>query len=436
MGNATKNPWCTTTIYILTNMTTSVEEFLRESAKASRRVAALGDEEICRILCEAANSLIDHKAEILAANEEDLSRMNPIDTKYDRLRLTAERIEGMAGDMKNVATLPSPLGRVLGERTRPNGMVIRKVSVPFGVIGVIYEARPNVTADVFSLCLRSGNACVLKGGKDADGSNRAITRVIHGVLEQHGLPAGVCRLLPASHEATAELLNAVGLVDLIIPRGSKRLIDFVRENARVPVIETGAGICHTYFDRDGDKEKGRNIVCNAKTRRVSVCNALDCLIIHRDRLGDLAYICSKMTGSNVVVYADPLAMEALRGKYPEELIKEATPESYGTEFLDYKMSIRTVSSIEEALEHIARYGSKHSESIVSESEDAIALFQERVDAACVYANVSTAFTDGAQFGFGAEIGISTQKLHARGPMALAELTTYKYLINGNGQIRE
>lgn len=436
MGNATKNPWCTTTIYILTNMTTSVEEFLRESAKASRRVATLGDEEICRILCEAANSLIDHKAEILAANEEDLSRMNPLDTKYDRLRLTAERIEGMAGDMKNVATLPSPLGRVLGERTRPNGMVIRKVSVPFGVIGVIYEARPNVTADVFSLCLRSGNACVLKGGKDADESNRAITRVIHGVLEQHGLPAGVCRLLPASHEATAELLNAVGLVDLIIPRGSKRLIDFVRENARVPVIETGAGICHTYFDRDGDKEKGRNIVCNAKTRRVSVCNALDCLIIHRDRLGDLAYICSKMTGSNVVVYADPLAMEALRGKYPEELIKEATPESYGTEFLDYKMSIRTVSSIEEALEHIARYGSKHSESIVSESEDAIALFQERVDAACVYANVSTAFTDGAQFGFGAEIGISTQKLHARGPMALAELTTYKYIINGNGQIRE
>ena len=436
MGNATKNPWCTTTIYILTNMTTSVEEFLRESAKASRRVATLGDEEICRILCEAANSLIDHKAEILAANKEDLSRMNPLDAKYDRLRLTAERIEGMAGDMKNVATLPSPLGRVLGERTRPNGMVIRKVSVPFGVIGVIYEARPNVTADVFSLCLRSGNACVLKGGKDADGSNRAITRVIHGVLEQHGLPAGVCRLLPASHEATAELLNAVGLVDLIIPRGSKRLIDFVRENARVPVIETGAGICHTYFDRDGDKEKGRNIVCNAKTRRVSVCNALDCLIIHRDRLGDLAYICSKMTGSNVVVYADPLAMEALRGKYPEELIKEATPESYGTEFLDYKMSIRTVSSIEEALEHIARYGSKHSESIVSESEDAIALFQERVDAACVYANVSTAFTDGAQFGFGAEIGISTQKLHARGPMALAELTTYKYIINGNGQIRE
>ena len=436
MGNATKNPWCTTTIYILTNMTTSVEEFLRESAKASRRVATLGDEEICRILCEAANSLIDHKAEILAANEEDLSRMNPLDAKYDRLRLTAERIEGMAGDMKNVATLPSPLGRVLGEQTRPNGMVIRKVSVPFGVIGVIYEARPNVTADVFSLCLRSGNACVLKGGKDADESNRAITRVIHGVLEQHGLPAGVCRLLPASHEATAELLNAVGLVDLIIPRGSKRLIDFVRENARVPVIETGAGICHTYFDRDGDKEKGRNIVCNAKTRRVSVCNALDCLIIHRDRLGDLAYICSKMTGSNVVVYADPLAMEALRGKYPEELIKEATPESYGTEFLDYKMSIRTVSSIEEALEHIARYGSKHSESIVSESEDAIALFQERVDAACVYANVSTAFTDGAQFGFGAEIGISTQKLHARGPMALAELTTYKYLINGNGQIRE
>ena len=436
MGNATGNHWCTTTIYILTNMTTSVEELLRESASASRRLVTLSDEEICRILCDTAEELNNHKAEILSANEEDLSRMSPSDAKYDRLKLTPERIEGIARDMKNVATLPSPLGKTLSEWTRPNGMVIRKVSVPFGLIGVIYEARPNVTADVFSLCLRSGNACVLKGGKDADDSNRAITRVIHSVLEQHGLPTAVCRLLPAKREATAELLNAVGLVDLIIPRGSKSLIDFVRENARVPVIETGAGICHTYFDKDGDKDKGRNIVCNAKTRRVSVCNALDCLIIHRDRLEDLAYICGKMIDSHVIIYADPLAMEALRGKYPEELLKEATPESYGTEFLDYKMSIRTVGSLEEALEHIARYGSKHSESIVSESEDAIALFQEMVDAACVYANVSTAFTDGAQFGFGAEIGISTQKLHARGPMALPELTTYKYLISGNGQIRE
>jgi glutamate-5-semialdehyde dehydrogenase len=314
-------------------------------------------------------------------------------------------------------------------------MRIRKVTVPFGVIGVIYEARPNVTADVFSLCIKSGNVCLLKGGSDADHSNRALVALIRRVLEKHHLNPAVCTLLPPGHEATTALLQATGRVDLVIPRGSSSLIRYVRENARIPVIETGAGICHTYFDKEGDKEKGRAIVNNAKTRRVSVCNALDCLVIHRDRLEDLPHICGKLADSRVVIYADEPSLNALSGHYPESLLQPATPDSYGTEFLDYKMSIRTVPAIEEALEHIARHGSKHSECIITESAEAARMFERRVDAACVYTNVSTAFTDGAQFGFGAEIGISTQKMHARGPMALPELTTCKYVIAGEGQIR-
>lgn len=314
-------------------------------------------------------------------------------------------------------------------------MTIRKISVPFGVIGVIYEARPNVTCDVFSLCLKSGNVCVLKGGSDADCSNKALVRIIHQVLEKHGLNPALCTLLPPDREATAELLNAVGLVDLVIPRGSSSLIQYVRDHARIPVIETGAGICHTYFDIAGDKEKGQAIINNAKTRRVSVCNALDCLIIHEQRLADLPYLCKLLSQHQVIIYADEPAFKALAGSYPPSLLQQATGESFGTEFLDYKMSIRTVSSIGEALQHIARYSSKHSECIITEDKRNEDIFLQQVDAACVYANVSTAFTDGAQFGFGAEIGISTQKMHARGPMALPELTTYKYIITGNGQTR-
>lgn len=413
----------------------AINHLLQQSVVASRRLITLSDEVINRILSDAADELISRQAEVLIANEQDLSRMDPANPKYDRLKLTADRLEGIAVDMKNVASLPSPLGKVLSETTRPNGMQIRKVTVPFGVIGIIYEARPNVTFDVFSLCLKSGNACVLKGGSDADCSNRALVAIIHDVLERHGLNPAVCSLLPPDREATTELLNAVGLVDLIIPRGSSSLINFVRDNARVPVIETGAGICHTYFDKDGDKEKGQAIVNNAKTRRVSVCNALDCLIVHKERLSDLPYICEKLKDSNVTIYADEPAFAALDGHYPSDLLQPATEESFGTEFLDYKMSIRTVDCFDDALMHIARFSSKHSESIVSESKETVSLFQQMVDAACVYANVSTAFTDGAQFGFGAEIGISTQKLHARGPMALPELTTYKYIISGDGQIR-
>lgn len=413
----------------------SIEKLLRETAVAAKQLVALPDEQVVKILRQVADALDAHQAEVLAANEEDLQRMDPANPKYDRLKLTADRVAAIANDMRNVASLPSPLGRVLQEIVRPNGMVIKKISVPFGVIGVIYEARPNVTFDVFSLCFRSGNACVLKGGSDADSSNRASVKIIRSVLMEQGVDPAVCTLLPPEREATEELLNAVGWVDLIIPRGSGALIRFVRDHARVPVIETGAGICHTYFDQAGDVEKGRAIINNAKTRRVSVCNALDCLIIHRARLADLPALCERLAEHKVRIYADEEAFASLAGHYPEELLEHATAESYGTEFLDYKMSIRTVESLEEALEHIARYSSKHSESIVSEDANAIRQFQRCVDAACVYANVSTAFTDGAQFGFGAEIGISTQKLHARGPMALPELTTYKYIIEGSGQIR-
>ena len=413
-----------------------INELLQQTLAASRRLVMLDDATINRVLLDTADVLMSRQAEVLAANAEDLRRMDPANPKYDRLKLTEKRLAGIAGDMKNVASLPSPLGRLLSETVRPNGMVIRKVTVPFGVIGVIYEARPNVTFDVFSLCFKSGNACVLKGGSDADCSNRALVAIIHDLLASLGIHPAICTLLPPDREATTELLNAVGLVDLIIPRGSSSLINFVRDHARVPVIETGAGICHTYFDKEGDKEKGREIVNNAKTRRVSVCNALDCLIIHADRLADLPYICGKLADSDVTIYADEPAFAALAGHYPAALLQPATAESFGTEFLDYKMSVRTVASLDEALAHIARYSSKHSESIVSESADAVRRFQQMVDAACVYANVSTAFTDGAQFGFGAEIGISTQKLHARGPMALPELTTYKYIIEGEGQTRK
>lgn len=414
----------------------NINEVLHDVRQASRRLALLDEKQINEVLLAVADAAVKHSKEILEANREDLQRMDPANPKYDRLKLTEERLEGIASDMRNVAALPSPLGRILEETVRPNGLHLKKVSVPFGVIGIIYEARPNVSFDVFSLCLKSGNACVLKGGSDADCSNRAIVKVIHEVLSQLGVDKHVVELLPASREATAELLHAEGLADLIIPRGSSNLINYVRREATIPVIETGAGVCHTYFDASGDIVKGAAIVNNAKTRRVSVCNALDCLLIHASRLADLPVLCAPLQDSKVTIYADEAAYQALEGHYPSELLCRATADSYGTEFLDYKMAIRTVADIEEAVSHIYTYGSKHSECIVSEDKKAASYFCAMVDAACVYTNAPTSFTDGAQFGLGAEIGISTQKLHARGPMGLREITTYKWLIEGNGQIRK
>lgn len=402
---------------------------------ASRTLALLEEKQINAILMAVAEAIPHYMNRILEANETDLSRMNPDNPKYDRLRLTEQRLLDIASDIRNVAALPSPLNQVLEESVRPNGLRLKKVSVPFGVIGIIYEARPNVTFDVFSLCLKSGSACVLKGGSDAAESNRAIVDLLHKVLADLGADTRLVTLLPPGREAAEELLHANGWVDLIIPRGSSGLIDYVRQNATVPVIETGAGVCHTYFDASGNLEKGIRIVNNAKTRRVSVCNALDCLLVHESRINDLAQLCAPLQESKVTIYADEAAYGALCGHYPASLLVQALPEVYGTEFLDYKMAVKTVKNIEETVSHIYTYGSGHSECIVTEDKQASDLFCRQVDAACVYVNAPTSFTDGAQFGLGAEIGISTQKLHARGPMGLREITTYKWLIEGDGQIR-
>ena len=410
------------------------ETFERVKA-ASRQLALLSDERKNALLMAVADAIGQHQPALLAANAEDLSHMERSNPLYDRLQLTPQRLEAIAGDMRHVATLPSPLGMVQKERTLQNGLRLRRVSVPFGVIGVVYEARPNVTFDVFSLCLKSGNACVLKGGRDAARSNEAAVGLIHDVLRNEGVDPSVVELLPATHEATAEMLNAVGYIDVCIPRGGKKLISFVRDTARVPVIETGAGVVNTYFDRDGDLKIGRDIVNNAKTRRVSVCNALDCLIVHESRLHDLPELCAPLIISNVILHADDSAWQALSGNYPDELLRHASAESFGTEFMDYQMAIKTVASLDEALLHIACYGSGHSEAIITQDENAARRFQQEVDAACVYWNAPTSFTDGAQFGLGAEIGISTQKLGPRGPMALEEMTTYKWLIEGEGQTR-
>lgn len=416
-------------------MVSKLQTTFEKVQTASRSLAFLDDNYINEILNAVAGAAIRQTDYILSENAKDLAKMDKGNPKYDRLMLSPERIADIAADIRNVATLPSPLGKEEKHTVRPNGIELTRISVPFGVIGIIYEARPNVSFDVFSLCIKSGNACILKGGSDADCSNRAIVSVIHSVLAEFGIDTYIVELLPAGREATTELLNAVGYVDLLIPRGSSSLIDFVRDNAKIPIIETGAGICHTYFDEFGDAEKGAAIIHNAKTRRVSVCNALDCVIIHQKRLNELPALCRKLQERNVIIYADPQAYRALDGNYPTALLEHATADSFGTEFLSYRMAIKTVDSIDKALEHIRLNSSRHSECIVTENREHAALFSKAVDAACVYTNVSTAFTDGAQFGLGAEIGISTQKLHARGPMGLEELTSYKWIIKGDGQVR-
>lgn len=407
----------------------------RDALRASRDLVCQEVDSINTVLLQLADEAEANIPYIISENDKDLLLMDKSDPRYDRLQLTPERIINIASDIRNVASLPSPTGRILSVYNKQNGLKITRESVPFGVIGIIYEARPNVTFDVFSLCLKSGNVCILKGGSDADNSNRAITGIIKNVLHKNGMNENFISLLPPGREETVQLLNARGFVDLVIPRGSYGLIDYVRKNASIPVIETGAGICHTYFDESGDREKGRKVIFNAKTRRVSVCNALDCLIIHEKRLGDLSYIVELCADKEVIIYADEKAFRALSGKYPGRLLQKATPESFGTEFLSYKMAIKSVSSFDEALDQIAEYSSKHSEAIIAEDQQRLKTFCRMVDAAAVYTNTSTAFTDGAEFGLGAEIGISTQKLHARGPMALEELTTYKWIIEGEGQTR-
>ena len=411
-----------------------LKETFERVKRASKSLALLTDTQRNDILNAVADAIIAQQERILKANAQDLAKMDQSNPLYDRLQLTESRLEGIASDMRNVATLPTPLGHITKEKILPNGLRLCRISVPFGVIGMIYEARPNVTFDVFSLCFKSGNACVLKGGKDADCSNREEVALIHEVLEQYGVSEDVVALLPATHEATGEMLNAVGYIDLCIPRGGRKLIDFVRDTARVPVIETGAGVVNTYFDKDGDLEMGKAIINNAKTRRVSVCNALDCLLVHLDRLDSLDQLVKPLAEKNVIIYADEQAYAVLDGQYP--YLEHATEDSFGTEFMDYKLAIKTVASLEEAIAHIDENGSGHSEAIITMNEAAARKFQAHVDAACVYWNAPTSFTDGAQFGLGAEIGISTQKLGPRGPMALEEICTYKWLIEGEGQIRK
>ena len=421
-----------------------LKETFQKVKAASKTLGLLTDEQRNEVLQAVADAIIAETPALLKANAEDLAKMDKANPLYDRLQLTEQRLHDIAADMRHVSTLPSPLGRILKEKTLDNGLHLQRIAVPFGVIGMIYEARPNVTYDVFSLCFKSGNACVLKGGKDANSSNTASIELIHKVLIKYGIDPAVATLLPATHEATGEMLNAVGYIDLCIPRGGKKLIQFVRDTAKVPVIETGAGVVHCYFDKDGDVEMGKAIITNAKCRRCSVCNTLDTLIIHEQRLNDLPTLCEDLAKREVKIHADAQAYEALKGNYPDTLLDRVSDETpcpnangnvWNTEWLSMQMGIKTVTSEDEALEHIATYGSGHSESIVSDNEAAQKKFQMMVDAACVYVNTPTSFTDGAQFGLGAEIGISTQKLGARGPMALEEITTYKWLITGNGQIR-
>ena len=445
-----------------------LKETFQQVKTASKTLGLLTDEQRNEVLKAVADAIIAETPALLKANAEDLAKMDKANPLYDRLQLTEQRLQDIAADMRHVSTLPSPLGRILKDKTLDNGLHLQRVAVPFGVIGMIYEARPNVTFDVFSLCFKSGNACVLKGGKDANCSNTASIELIHKVLITFGINPTVATLLPATHEATGEMLNAVGYIDLCIPRGGKKLIQFVRDTAKVPVIETGAGVVHCYFDKDGDLEMGKRIITNAKCRRVSVCNALDCLLIHESRLSDLPALCEGIAEKQTKIHADAKAYEALKGHYPDTLLykaeeseakmqeaglltadcksadateksadsKEKSSSIWNTEWLSMQMGIKTVASEDEALDHISTYGSGHSESIVSNNEAAQKKFQAMVDAACVYVNAPTSFTDGAQFGLGAEIGISTQKLGARGPMALEEITTYKWLITGNGQVRK
>ncbi len=407
---------------------------LKAVKEAARRTNPIAADKSTAILNAFADALEQNTDRIIEANKKDLARMNPENPMYDRLLLNADRIKGIADDTRNVATLEAPCGEVLETKTLPSKLNLKKVRVPLGVVGVIYEARPNVTVDVAALCLRSGNAVVLKGGSDAADSNAVLVDIMHNVLTNCGVDKDIIQLLPPGHEAATDLMNAVGYIDVLIPRGSKNLINAVRDNAKVPVIETGAGVVHTYFDKDGDLEKGKRIICNAKTRRVSVCNALDCLIINSNRLNDLPAIAAPLAEKNVEILADERAYKALEGNYKASL-KHAQESDFGYEFQALRMAIKTVDNLQEALDHIYTYSSKHSEAIITENAAAAETFVNSVDAACCYINTSTAFTDGAQFGLGAEIGISTQKLHARGPMALKELTSYKWIVTSDGATR-
>ncbi|MEZ4985586.1 MAG: glutamate-5-semialdehyde dehydrogenase [Saprospiraceae bacterium] len=414
---------------------TVLRENLALVRQASRQLVNVSASTITTILEEVAALAEARIPQLLAANQKDLDRMDTASPLYDRLQLTADRIRNIASDLRHVARLPSPLNQILEDRRLATGLHLQRISVPLGVVGIVFESRPNVTFDVFALCLRAGNGSVLKGSRDAYHSNTAIVELIQEALAPHGLEQ-VCLLAPSEREALAPILQADEFIDVIIPRGSQGLIHYVREHARVPVIETGAGIVHTYIDASADMTKAKAIITNAKARRVSVCNALDCLLVHQQALDQLPQLLEELGHTHqCVLHADAAAMASLRGYYPEGLLRVADANSYGTEFLSMQMAVKTVADMDEALAHIAQWSSRHSEAIIAEDEQTCERFLREVDAAVVYANASTAFTDGGQFELGAEIGISTQKLHARGPMALRELTSYKWVVRGNGEVR-
>jgi len=417
-------------------MSTDITAELQKTKQAGYLLAQLDDARRNSLLQTLANKLRDNYEDILAENAKDTAKMSIENPIYDRLLLTKERIFEIAKNIEAVIALPSVLNKKIAEKTMPNGLRIEKITVPIGVIGIIYESRPNVTIDVFTLCFKTGNACVLKGGKEAEHSNKILIAFIHKALLEHHIDPHVVYLLPSDRQNTQLLLTATGLVDVCIPRGSQNLINFVRENAKIPVIETGAGIVHLYFDASGDISKGQLIINNSKTRRISVCNALDCLIIHANRLNDLFSLVEPMLNHNVEIFADNASYAALEKNYPKDLLHHAEPKDFGQEFLAYKLAIKTVSSAEQAVQHIMQHTSGHSEGIIAEDPKIIGYFLNHIDAAVVYINASTAFTDGGEFGMGAEIGISTQKLHARGPMGLDALTSYKWIVHGDGQIRD
>ena len=388
-----------------------------------------------KILIDLADALIENTNLIISKNKLDLDKMEDANPKKDRLLLDAARIKGLSDSLHDILKLEDPTGKIIMDNTMPNGLHIQKITVPIGVVGVIYEARPNVTIDVAALCLYAGNAVVLRGGSDAENTNKILVDIIYGVLSKNKIDINIIQLLPVDRKFVKELLEAVQYVDIIIPRGSQQLIDFVRLNSKVPTIETGAGVCHTYVEQSADVDMAANIVINAKTQRPSVCNSLDTVVVDKNISEQfLPKLINGFKAFDVEVFADENAYSILqKSNYP--YLKKATDENFGMEYLSQKCSVKTVDNIDEALSHIRKYSSKHSEAIVSNNAAYCARFLNDVDAAAVYTNASTRFTDGGCFGLGAEIGISTQKLHARGPFALEKLTTEKWIVKGNGQIR-
>ena len=410
-----------------------IEPLIIKAYKAAIDLRNSSDKQIKAALKSIADGLLKDAAILLKANAKDLAKQEPDNPRNDRLMLNEQRIKNIANSIRNISKLPNPAGIILQQRTLPNGLQLQKISVPMGVVGAVFESRPNVTFDIAALCLRSQNACLLKGSSDADETNKVSIKIIKNALKQNNLNPDCVTLLPSDREAVKELFTATRYVDVIIPRGSDGLIKFVRENSRVPVIETGAGVCHIYVEREADINKAVDIVVNAKVSRPSVCNAVDAILVDEKIAPEfLEKLKPKMDENRVEIFADKKAYKLLKG-YPQ--LEAASSDDFGREFLSLKCAVKVVKDTDEALQHIQKYSTRHSEAIVSENKKQCERFLKEVDAAAVYSNASTRFTDGEEFGLGAEIGISTQKLHARGPFALEKLVTEKWVIKGNGQIR-